>query len=101
LTYPWAKGAPQTLGLPFNIYTMAEASDFIFGTQLGFAKVHHKITPREKSGGGLGLGELPKILGFPIIFLQRLGLGTSNLVHNLDLRRPTIKPHPKVKWEWP
>jgi len=24
---------------------MAEASDFKFGTQLGFAKTHHKITP--------------------------------------------------------
>jgi len=50
---------------------MAEASDFKFGTLLGFAKVHHKITPRGNCGGGLGLAELPKILGFPIIFLQR------------------------------
>jgi len=25
-------------GFPFNIYTMAEASDFKFGTQLGFAR---------------------------------------------------------------
>ena len=33
--------------------------------QLGFAKAHHKITPREKNGRGLGLGKLPKILGFP------------------------------------
>jgi len=32
---------------------------------LGFAKAHHKITPRGKSGGGLELKELPKILGFP------------------------------------
>ena len=50
---------------------MAEASDFKFGTQLGFPKAHHKITPRGKSGGGLGLGKLPQILGFAIIFLQR------------------------------
>ena len=41
-----------------------EASDFKFGMQLGFAKAHHKITPEEKVGG-LGLGELTKILGFP------------------------------------
>jgi len=40
---------------------MAEASDFKFGIQLGFAKAHHKITPGEKSGGGLALGELPEI----------------------------------------
>ena len=25
---------------------MAEAMDFKFGTQLGFAKAHHKTTPR-------------------------------------------------------
>ena len=39
---------------------MVEASDFKFGTQLGFAKAHHKITPSGKHGGGLGSGELPK-----------------------------------------
>jgi len=27
---------PKIWGFPFNIYTMAEASDFKFGTQLGF-----------------------------------------------------------------
>jgi len=52
--WPWANGAPQNLGVPFNIYTMAEASDFKFGTQLGFAKTHHKTTPREKVGVALG-----------------------------------------------
>ena len=44
---------------------MAEASEFKFGTQLGFAKAHHKIIPREKIGRGPGLGELPKILESP------------------------------------
>jgi len=48
-----------------NISATAEASDFKFGTQLGFAKAHHKTTPIGKSGCGLGLGELIKILGFP------------------------------------
>jgi len=42
---------------------MAEASDFKFGIQLGFAKAHHKITPGGKSGGSHELGELLKILG--------------------------------------
>jgi len=32
----------------FNDSGTAEASDFKFGTQLGFAKAHHKITPRGK-----------------------------------------------------
>jgi len=33
---------------------MAEARDFKFGTQLGFAKAHHKMTPRGKVGHALG-----------------------------------------------
>jgi len=44
----------SNLGLPFNISTMAEASDFKFGTLLGFAKAHHKIAPRGKVGVALG-----------------------------------------------
>jgi len=71
------------LEFPFNISATAEASDFKFGMQPGFAKGHDKITPREKIGRGHGLGELPKILKFPLIFLQRLKLATSNLVCRL------------------
>jgi len=41
-------------GFPFNISAIAEASHFKFGMQLGFAKVHHKITPRGKMGVALG-----------------------------------------------
>jgi len=33
---------------------MVEASDFKFGTQLWFAKAHHKITPTGKVGMALG-----------------------------------------------
>jgi len=44
---------------------MAEDSDFKFGTQLGFAKAHHKIPQGRKSGFGPGLEDLTKILGFP------------------------------------
>ena len=47
--------APQNLGFPFNIYAMAEASDFEFGTQLEFAKGHHIITPIGESGHDLAL----------------------------------------------
>ena len=76
--WPWARGAPQNFGFPFNISATAEASDFKFGKQLGFAKGHHKITPRGKSGRDPGLGKLPKILGSPLIFLQRRKLATSD-----------------------
>jgi len=55
---------PEIWGFPFNISATAEPSDFKFGTQLGFAKAHHKTTQR-KSGRGLGLGKLPYIRGFP------------------------------------
>ena len=59
-----ARGAFQNFGVPFNISATADASDFKFGMQLGFAKGHHKITPRAKNGRGPGLGKLPKISGF-------------------------------------
>jgi len=42
-----------------------EDSGVKFGVQLRFAKACHKITP--KSERGTGLGELPKIWGFPCI----------------------------------
>ena len=47
------------------IFVIDEASDFKFGTQLGFAKAHQKIPHQRKSGRGPGLEEFPKILGFP------------------------------------
>jgi len=50
---------------------MAEASDFKFVTQLGFAKARHKITLIKESGRALGLGKHPNIWGSPFIFLQR------------------------------
>ena len=62
--WPGLGELPEIWGFPFNISATAEASDFTFGTQLEFAKAHHKITPRGKSGHGLELGELPNILGF-------------------------------------
>jgi len=45
---------PEIWGFPFNVSATAEASDFKFGTQFGFAKTHHKITPRGKVGMALG-----------------------------------------------
>jgi len=62
--WPWARELPEISDFPINISATAEASDFKFGTQLVFAKDHHKITPRTKSRGGFGPGELPKILEF-------------------------------------
>ena len=49
-------GCSPKFGVLFNIYTMAETSDFKFGTQLGFAKTHDNTTPRGKVGVALGWG---------------------------------------------
>ena len=43
----------KMLGFPFNIFATAEASDFKFDMQLGFAKTHHKITRKRKMGVAL------------------------------------------------
>jgi len=56
---------PKIFGFPYNISATAGASAVKFDAQLGFAKVHHKITLRWKGGYGPGLGKLPKICGFP------------------------------------
>jgi len=52
--WPWAREAPQNFGISYNISATAWARDFKFGTQLGFAKTHHKTTPRGKVGVALG-----------------------------------------------
>ena len=62
--WPWARRPSRNYGLPVNIFATAEARDFKFGTQLVFAKAHHKIKPRSKTGIYLGLGA-PKNSGFP------------------------------------
>jgi len=49
---------------------VTEASDFKFGTQVGFANAHYKIAKRGKSESDFGLGKLPKIWGSSLIFLQ-------------------------------
>jgi len=63
--WPWSRGVPQNFGSPFNISATAKASDFKFGTQLGFAKAHHKITPREKWVWPWARGA-PEIFGVPL-----------------------------------
>ena len=45
---------PEILWFHFNIYTMSETRDSKFGKKLGFAKPHHKTTPRGKVDVALG-----------------------------------------------
>jgi len=73
-SHPEEKGAgslglgelPKIMGFPYNISATAGASNFKFGTQLGFAKAHHKIIRRRKGERGPGLGKLPNIWGFSL-----------------------------------
>ena len=53
--WPWARGVPQNLGIPYNIFATAGASDFKFCMPLGFVKAHDKITPGGKVGYGNSL----------------------------------------------
>jgi len=46
--WPWARGTPQIFGDPFNLSATAEANDFKFGMQPGFAKDITKSHPEEK-----------------------------------------------------
>ena len=62
--WPWARGAPQNWGFPFNKPAMTEGSDFKIGNLVGFAKVHHKILPRRKRAWPWATGA-PRNLGFP------------------------------------
>jgi len=61
----WARGAPNILGFSFNIFTMAKDSDIKFSTQFGFAKAHHKTTPRGKVGVALDQGS-SNMFGVPL-----------------------------------
>ena len=62
---PGVRELPEIRGFPFNISATAEASDFKFGTQPGFAKAHHKITPRWKKWVWPWARGNPQNLGFP------------------------------------
>jgi len=55
-------GSSPKLGVHFIIYTMTEASDFKFGTQLGFVII--KSHPEEKCSWPW-VREAPIYLGFP------------------------------------
>jgi len=52
--WPWAREASQNFDFPCNISATGEARNFKFSKPLGFAKAHHKTTPRGKVGVALG-----------------------------------------------
>ena len=79
----WAREHPKKIWDPLRIFATVEASNFKFGTQIGFGtSLAKKTTFKTKIAGGLGQGNIQKI-GTPYLFLQPLAVATSNLVHNL------------------
>jgi len=62
----------KSWGSPFNIYSMAEASNFKFGTQLGFAKAHNKITPIRKKWVWPWAREVPQNFVVPQQYLHNV-----------------------------
>jgi len=80
---------------------MAEASDFKFGTQLGLTKAHYKITPRGKSGHGVGLGKLPKILRFHFNIDTMAEASDFKFGTQLGFAKAHHKTTPREEWAWP
>ena len=70
---------PKIWPLLFNISVMAEASDFKFGTELGFAKLNYKITPKDKSGPGPWVGDSQKFgVSFNIFAMAEVAIAVPN-----------------------
>ena len=63
---------------------MAEASDFKFGTQLGFAHAHHKITPRGKRAWPWAKGA-PQNFGVPHNISATAGAGSGDFKFGTQL----------------
>jgi len=69
-------GAPPNCGVPFNICTTAEASNFKFGLQLGFAKAHHKNHNQRKKRAWPCARKAPKYLGLPFNIFSTAALSS-------------------------
>jgi len=70
---------------PLRISATVKASNFKFGTQLGFGTSLPKTSFWTKIGGVWARGASKKNFGTPYISLQLLKLATSNLIHKLGL----------------
>ena len=79
----WARAASDKKLEPLRIFATIEASNFKFGTQLGFGTRLPKNNVLDQNWQGSWPGEPPKKFGTPYLFLQPLKLATSNLLCNL------------------
>ena len=74
----WAKGSSKNFWDPVRIFATVKATNFKFGTHIGFGTNLPKTMFRTKIGGGLGQGSIQTKFGTPYVFLQP----TEKLVHN-------------------
>jgi len=81
----WARGASKKFWDPLIICATVKASNFKFGTQLGFGTSLPKNKFWTKIGGDLGQESIRKEFMTPYVFLQLLKLAASNMVHKLGL----------------
>ena len=89
--------SPKFWSPPLIFLQTAEASEFKFGKHLGFAKAHHKITPRGKRGCGPKLVEHPKILGFPFNIPATAEASDFKFGMQLGFAKAHHKLHPEEK----
>jgi len=96
-----AHASPRAVHIS-GVHCNISASDFKFCMPLRFAKVHHKITPTGKSGSGLRLGELPKILRFPYNISATAEDGDFKFYAQLKFAEDhhEITHRKKGRWPW-
>ena len=81
----WARGTSEKNWDPLLISATFEASNFKFGTPLGFGT---SLAKKQRFGPkleGVWTRGASEKIGILYVFLQPLKLATSNLVHNLVL----------------
>jgi len=83
-----------------SISVIDEISDFKFSMQLGFAKAHHQ-TSLGKSGHGVALGELPKLLRFHLNIYTMAEARNFKFGTHLRFTKAYHKITTEEKWAWP
>ena len=87
----WARGASEKNWYPLLISATVEASNFKFGTQLGFGT---SLAKKQRFGpklAGVWARGVSEKIGTLYVFLQPLKLVASNMVHKLGLGLPYQK----------
>jgi len=81
----WARGASEKNWDPLLISATIEASNFKFGTQLGFGTSLPKNNVLDQNWRGSGPGEYPKKNWDPLRIFATVEASSFNTVHKLGL----------------